>query len=119
MYILTYYKLGNRWFLDFPEYIEQGGDSDDLERVGAFHEFLENIAEGETTLLFQLDLQPFDGADVLELTGSTGESTGGYYHLNTFEGREIDTELWFNIISHITNRGLVPKFYIKRLPLSK
>jgi hypothetical protein len=118
MHTLTYYKMGNRWFLDLPEYIEHGGDSDDLERVGAFHDFLEMVAEGETTLVFQLDGHPFEGADVLELTGSTGGGTGGYYHLKTFEGREIDMELWFNIIFHINQQGLLPRYYIKRVPLT-
>lgn len=111
--------MGNRWFLDLPEYIDQGGDSEDLERVGAFHEFLEMVSGGETTLVFQLDTHPFEGADLLELTGSTGGGTGGYYHLDTFEDQPVDLELWFNILSHISKQELVQKLYIKRVDLPK
>lgn len=117
MYTFTYYKMGNHWFLDLPEYIEKGGDSDDLERVGAFHDFLEMISAGETTLVLQLDTQPFEGASVLELTGSAGPGTGGYYHLHTFEGRIFDFEIWFNILSSLELHGLPPRLYIKRAQL--
>jgi hypothetical protein len=111
--------MGNHWFLDLPEYIEEGGDSDDLERVGAFHDFLEMISGGEATLLLQLDTQPFDGADVLELTGSAGPGTGGYYHLSSFEGSIIDLELWFNILSSLDESGMAQRLYIKRIQFLK
>ncbi|MCU7552318.1 hypothetical protein OCK74_24575 [Chitinophagaceae bacterium LB-8] len=117
MYLFTYYKMGNRWFLDLPEYIDRGGDSDDLERIGAFHDFLEMISEGETTLMLQLSTLPFEGADVLELTGSAGPGTGGYYQLRSFEGSVIDLELWFNIFASIDQQGLAPRLYLKRVRL--
>ena len=64
MYTVTYYKLGNAWFLDLPEYT---GPSADLERVGSFHDFLELAARGQTTLVFHVDTKPFQDADVMQL----------------------------------------------------
>ena len=118
MHTFTYYKLGRRWYLDLPEYIEQGGNPDDLERIGAFHEFLEFAAKGETTLAFQMDVQPFADADCLELTASTGERSGGYYHLGFFEGQAVDLELWINTVIFFVQPSLPQRIYLKKIILS-
>lgn len=118
MYTVTYYKLGHRWYLDLPDYIEQGGDAGDLERIGAFHDFLQAIAQGETTLVFRMDTEPFEGADFFELTGSSGGNTGGYYHLDTYNDQPVDYELWFNTVLYIEQRELPSRIYFKRVFLS-
>lgn len=115
MYTVTYYKIGNRWFLDLPEHIEQGGDAEDLERFGHFHDFLDLAAAGATTVFFHMDVHPFDGADFLEFTGDTGEKTGGYYRLKSFEGQPVDLELWFNSIIYKNQPQLPQRIYIKRI----
>jgi hypothetical protein len=118
MYMVTYYKFGNCWFLDLPEYIEQGGDEEDLERVGAFHDFLELAALGEDTVVFNLDVEPFDGADSAQLTGSSGGNTGGYYRINSFNDQPVDFELWFNLVLYINQPELPQKVYFKQIDLS-
>jgi hypothetical protein len=119
MYTVTYYKFGNRWFIDLPEYVEQGGDAEDLERIGAFHDFLELAAAGETTVIFQMDVQPFEGAEVAELTGTSGGNTGGYYHLSYLEGKPVDVELWFNTILYVDQTELPEKIYFKKMALPR
>jgi hypothetical protein len=118
MYTVTYYKMGNRWFLDLPDYINQGGDPSDLERFGSFHDFLELAAEGEATIAFQMDTEPFEGADVLELTGTSGGRTGGYYHLHSFNGKPVDIELWFNSVIYSGQNELPKRIYLKRIELT-
>jgi hypothetical protein len=117
MFMVTYYKFGNRWFLDLPEYIEQGGDEEDLERVGAFHDFLELAAQGEDTVVFQIDTQFFDGADSAVLTGSSGENTGGYYRITSFNDQPVDFELWFNLFHFIKQPELPQMVYFKQINL--
>ena len=117
MYTVIYYKIGNRWFLDLPEYLEQGGDPDDLERIGYFHDFLERVANGESTVIIQMDAQPFEGSDCFELTGSSGGKSGGYYHLKNFEGQTVDYELWFNTVLYFTQSALPEKIYFKRISI--
>jgi hypothetical protein len=119
MYTVTYYKFGNRWFLDLPEYVEQGGDEEDLERVGAFHDVLELAAKGEDTVVFQFDTQSFDGADYAELTGSSGGNTGGYYRITSFNGQSVDFELWFNLVLYFKQPELPQKVYFKQIDLPK
>jgi hypothetical protein len=117
MYTASYYKIANCWFLDYPEYIEQGGDPGNLERIGAFAEFLDLASKGESFIVFNMDIQPFEGADVFELIGSTGEKTGGYYSIRSFENQEVDFELWFNTLIYINNQELPLKIWVKRSAL--
>jgi hypothetical protein len=117
MYTVTYYKFGSRWFLDLPEYMEQGGNEEDLERVGAFHDFLELAALGEDTVVFHLDVEPFDGADSAQLTGSSGGNTGGYYRITSFNDKPVDFELWFNLLLYIKQPELPKKVYFKQIDL--
>lgn len=114
MYTITYYKMGRQWFLDLPDY---AGHPDDLEQIGSFHEFLELAARGETTLAFNMDIEPFEGAEVLTFTGSSGDQSGGYYHLSFFEGQPIDLELWFNKVIYSFYEGLPPRLFLKRAKL--
>ena len=115
MYTVTYYKLGNRWYLDAPDYLDQGGPEGDLERVGAFCEFLELAGRGASTVIFHMDTVPFDGADRLQLVGSSGGDTGGYYYLSCFQGQDVDLELWFNTMIYIGHTTLPQAIYIKRI----
>jgi hypothetical protein len=119
MYTVTYYKMGTQWFLDLPDYLDKGGDSENLERIGSFCDFLEYAAEGQNTVVFHMDVNPFDGADVLELTGSTGDNSGGYYHISSLNGRMVDFELWFNTIIYEGQKTLPEKIYIRKVPLSE
>ena len=114
MCTITYYKMGRQWFLDLPDY---SGHPDDLERIGSFHEFLELAARGETTLAFNMDIVPFEGAAVLDLTGSSGDQSGGYYHLSLFEEQPVDLELWYNKVIYFFYKELPPRLFLKRAQL--
>jgi hypothetical protein len=116
MCVVSYYKLGGQWFLDLPDYLQQGCGSD-LERIGSFHDFLQFTAAGKPNVSFEFGLHPFEGADELVLLGSSGEQTGGYYHLHSFQGTVLDLELWFNNVLYyfINNTTLPPYLYIKLL----
>ena len=115
MQTVTYYKLGHRWYLDLPEFVQEGGDVEDLERIGAFHDFLEMASEGNDEVVFRMDAEPFDGADFFEMTGSAGKDSGGYYHVPSFEGKPVDFELWFNAIVYRQYETPPQRIYFKRV----
>lgn len=115
MFVATYYKIGATWFLDYPEYLENEGDIEDLERIGGFGEFLELAAHGASTVNLQIDYVPFDGADVAELTGSSGEHSGAYYHLHTFQGQPVHIEIWLNDMIYINHKQPPEKIFFKVL----
>ena len=114
MYTVTYYKIGNCWYIDLPEYIEDGGDPEDLERVGVFHDFLQMACEGEETVSFDFDTESFEGADVFYLIGATGGNTGGYYQIKSYKGIAVDFELWFNAVIYYNHQELPQQIYIRK-----
>lgn len=115
MYTVTYYKIGKRWYLDAPDYIAHGGEADDLERIGAFHDFLELAAEGASTVVFSMDTGAFDEADFFELVASSGGQTGGHYRLYSFQGRPVDLEVWFNAMIFTDQTTLPQRIYFKKI----
>ena len=97
MQTVSYYKIGKTWYLDLPEWLEYGNHSaEDLEKVGAFCDFLEIASEGKDSVGFLMSENPFDGADVMHLNGESGDHSGAYYLLNTYLGSPINLELWFD-----------------------
>lgn len=112
--VVNYFKMGESWFLDLPEYLDKEGTStEDLERIGSFREFLEIASRGKTKLSFELNDEHSDGADILTLSGNSGENSGLYYHIHQFQGKHIDLELWFNhVIYHFVDTP-PERLYIK------
>lgn len=113
IYTVHYYKLGNKWYLDYPPYIDDGGNPDDLERIGYFHDFLEFVSAGAHSLSFLMSVDPIKGADVMTLIGGSGDNTGGYYLLERFQGKELKYELWMNTVLYHQQNELPQKIYIK------
>lgn len=115
IYTVNYYKIGNRWYLDYPPHIEAGGDPEELERIGYFHEFLEHVAGGDSFVVFLMSTEPFEDADVMTFTGSSGDNTGGYYYIERFQNKVLGYELWMNTILYHQQQELPEKIFIKRV----
>lgn len=74
-----YYKIAGRWYLDLPDYLEQGGAPEDLERDGSLKDLLERVAQGKSSVHLVLDTHPFEGAEEAMLIGESGDHSGAYY----------------------------------------
>jgi hypothetical protein len=57
MKTLTFYKEEERWYVDIPEYLEEGGNEDNLEMVLGTDDLLEELSNKgeEITLLLTVD----------------------------------------------------------------
>ena len=56
---LDFYKTeDDRWFIDLPEYMEQGGDHEDLEMVRGADKLLDRISDGSNTAQVVVSLTP-------------------------------------------------------------
>ena len=115
IYTVNYYKVGDRWYLDYPPYLESGGDPEALERIGFFHDFLEHVARGDSSVVLMMSTESFEDADVMTLTGNSGDNTGGYYYIERFQNIELGYELWINTVLYHDQEGLPQKIYIKRV----
>src|SRR4051812_32377130 len=83
--IYSFTKEGQQWFIDLPDYIARGGSKFDLLMVEGADTLLNFIANGKKIVTIQMDRQPFDGAEVLELVElCEAPKGGGYYVLHTY-----------------------------------
>src|SRR3954470_11592278 len=90
-----FYRENGGWFIDLPEYLEQGGQKGDLAMVSGADTMLDLIAGKDDSVTLQLDLQPFAGSDELLLTEICDPVMGGgYYHMQEFENRKVNQDMW-------------------------
>lgn len=89
-----------RWYIDLPEYIEQGlGTKDNLEMVSGADTLLDNLSEESDSIMIKFDDQPFDGHTVHLIRSNQDDEvyaetdpdldSGGWYHY-------YSNPRWFN-----------------------
>jgi len=107
---------GARWFIDVPEYLEQGGSKDDLDMVSGADIMLAIIAGQKNEVTLDLDTVPFDNADELILTELGDPLLGaGYYHMQQFENKEINKDLWLCDVTRFVFGDIPERIYVKRV----
>ena len=91
----TFVRKGREWFIDLPEYLEQGGSEGDLQMVDGADTMLDIIAGTEDKAQIMIAAQPFEGADKLLLTEKCDPYIGGgSYFLEYFNGNKIAQTIW-------------------------
>lgn len=103
------------WYIDLPLYLEQGGSKGDLAMVAGADTMLDVIAEGRDRVIVSMDTQPFANADELVLLRLCEPSMGGgYYLMQSFEGRLINQEMWLCGVTEFVFGGMPEKIYVKK-----
>jgi len=109
-------KTGNDWYIDLPEYIEQGGTMGDLQMVDGADKMLDMMAGKEKTVDIILSKEAFDVADILILTEKCDPFIGGgYYHMKSYEGQEINITMWLCQVTEFVLGDLPDKIFVKRI----
>jgi hypothetical protein len=113
--IHTFIKEDNRWFIDLPEYIEQGGSKAELEMVAGADEMLSILAGKKKMVTLTMDTAPFEGADVLELVElCDAPMGGGYYVLKTYQGKTINRKMWLCDVTLFVFGDMPEKIFIRK-----
>ena len=108
-------REGTEWYIDLPAYLEGGGQKADLQMVAGADDMLSLIASTDSEVELQIDTQPFNGADELVLTERCDAVLGGgYYHLKTFEGREVAQDMWLCEVTRFVFNDIPPLIFVKR-----
>lgn len=108
-------REGIGWYIDLPEYLEQGGDKGDLQMVSGADTMLDIIAESENEVTLQIDTSAFDAADELVLTELCDPILGGgYYHMKKFEDKVVNKDLWLCEVTRFVFGDIPERIYIKR-----
>jgi hypothetical protein len=103
------------WFIDLPEYIEQGGTMADLQMVEGADTMLDLIAGKEKSVTLSIDRELFDNADILNLTERCDPYVGGgYYLMPVFEGEEINKTMWLCSVTEFVFGDIPEQIFIKR-----
>lgn len=91
-----------RWYIDLPEYIDQGlGTKENLEMVSGADILLDELSNGSESIMVKFDDQPFEGHSIHLIRSNQEDYAyedvhpdvdgGGWYHY-------FDTPTWFNRI---------------------
>lgn len=103
------------WYIDLPEYLEQGGSKGDLAMVAGADTMLDIIAAGDSRVTITMDTEPFKDADELLLTRLCDPSMGGgYYFMKSFEGKKVNQEMWLCAVTEFVFNGMPERIYVKR-----
>jgi len=108
-------KSGNDWYIDLPEYIEQGGTAGDLQMVDGGDIMLDMMAGNEGHVKLMIDDVLFDGADGLILTEKCEPYIGGgYYLMKYYEGQEINRTMWLCQVTEFVFGDMPAQIFVKR-----
>jgi len=110
-----FYKTGDEWFVDLPEYLEKGGSHADLQMVEGADEMLEIMSDGQKRVMVKISNTRFDDADLLVLKEKCElPKGGGIYLMKEFEGKKIDLKLWLCKVIDFVFGEIPTQLFVKR-----
>ena len=108
-------RTGEEWFIDLPEYIEQGGNQGDLQMVDGADTMLDVMAGEGDTVTVTLATEPFTGADELILTEKCDPLIGGgYYLMKTYRGQEMNQNMWLCQVTEFVFGDLPARIFVRQ-----
>lgn len=111
-----FYREGSGWYIDLPQYLEQGGSKGDLAMVEGADTMLDIVANEAQDVTIKMDSKPFESADELQLTELCDPVIGGaYYLMKEFEGKEVNRQMWLCAVTEFVFGGMPEKIYVKRV----
>jgi hypothetical protein len=117
-YLMKAYKFiktGQEWYIDLPEYLEQGGSIGDLQMVDGADKMLDLMAGNENTVTLLISKEQFEDADMLTLTEKCDPYIGGgYYIMKEYEGQEINQTMWLCQVTEFVFGDLPQQIFVKR-----
>lgn len=108
-------KTGNDWYIDLPEFLEQGGSIGDLQMVDGADKMLDMMAGKESFVTVYVAREKFEGADILTLTEKCEPNVGGgYYMMKYYEGQEINQTLWLCQVTEFVFGDIPQQIFVKK-----
>jgi hypothetical protein len=108
-------KTGNSWYIDLPEYLEQGGNPGDLQMVDGADKMLDMMAGENEAVELMIGKETFEGADMLILTEKCEPYIGGgYYLMKEYDGQKINQRMWLCAVTEFVFGDIPPKIFVMR-----
>ena len=108
-------KQDNNWYIDLPEYLEQGGSMGDLQMVDGADKMLDLMAGNNNSVNVSISEEPFDDADKVVLIEKCDPYIGGgYYFMKTYEEQAIDRTMWLCQVTEFVFGKLPEQIFVRR-----
>jgi hypothetical protein len=108
-------KSGNDWYIDLPEFLEQGGSIGDLQMIDGADKMLDIMAGNESSVILNIAREPFEGSDILVLTEKCDPYIGGgYYLMKYYEEKEINKSIWLCQVTEFVFGDIPEKIFVRR-----
>ena len=109
-------KTGQDWYIDLPEFLEQGGSIGDLQMIDGADKMLDMMAGNENSVIVYVAREQFDGADILTLTEKCDPYVGGgNYMMKYYEGQEINRTMWLCQVTEFVFGDIPQEIFVKRV----
>lgn len=110
-----FYRDHGGWYINLPQYLEQGGSKADLAMVAGADTMLDIVAGHAQDVTIEIDTIPFADADELQLTELCDSVMGGgCYFMKTFVGKEVAQQMWLCDVTEFVFVGMPERIYVKR-----
>jgi len=107
-------KTGQDWYIDLPEFIEQGGSIGDLQMVEGADKMLDMMAAENSSVVLYIAKEEFAKSDVLTLIEKCDTYIGGgYYLMENFEGKEVNRTMWLCQVTEFVFGYMPEKIFVK------
>ena len=109
-------KEDGKWYIDLPDYLEHGGSKGDLQMVEGADTMLDIISGYKDEVTLALDRNKFEGADKIELIEKCEPLMGGgYYRLDSFEGKLFDHKMWLCAVTEFVFGDLPNEIFVAKM----
>lgn len=112
MKVFRFYKDHDNWYIDLPDYLEQGGSVEELQMVDGADSLLDILAHGETSVILRLDLLPFENCGTL--TKLVGGLMEGYYEAVEPQ-RKLTMQIWLCPVTRYVFGKYPQQIHFKKL----
>ena len=110
-----FYKTGSEWYIDLPEFLEQGGSVGDLQMVDGADTMLDLMVGDAGLVTLHISTHPFAGADVVELIEKCDPYIGGgNYIMRAYEGNKVNRQMWLCQVTAFVFGDIPEKIFVKR-----
>ncbi len=110
-----FFRSGTDWYIDLPEFLEQGGSIGDLQMVEGADKMLDMMAGDEQAVTLTISKEAFDGADTLVLTEKCDPQIGGgYYMMHTYQGTIVNRNMWLCHVTEFVFGELPPTIFLRK-----
>ncbi|MFT3703869.1 MAG: hypothetical protein QM802_16005 [Agriterribacter sp.] len=115
MHTYTFTKEFSGWYIELPEYIDQGGSKGDLQMVDGADTMLDIMANGGSSITLDFNDKTFEGADeVILIEKCDPYIGGGNYMIPQWEGNAIDQRLWLCAVTEFVFGYMPEIIFVKR-----